>query len=551
MNELRNEARRVTGLLPLLVLGALAVGCEKLRDELPDGGKPNVDRTGGSGGSQPATGGRGGSTGGGGAGGGGTSGGGTSGAGGVDAPPGAGDDGPACPVGETRCAPGAMVVEQCGVSGTWAVKETCSSVCANGACTGMCTPADKHCGTNQTPETCTPEGAWMPGTKCEFVCTGKGECAGVCTPGSKRCNPTSALVPETCNELGQWVAEAACPNLCSSGSCSGSCMPGTKRCRMDIPETCSPMGTWEPGTRCQFVCTGNGECTGECKPSTRRCAGTGGVQPELCDPNGRWAAEGSACPALCTNGTCMNCPNNTVLQNGMCVACGNANQACCSNGCPNGQNLFCRSGTCRLEIPNGSSCSSNATCASGNCVGGRCCNSSCGGDCQECSSGTCQNRNSGSCGSGRECRSGTCTACGGNGQTCCANNSCSSGRCTNGRCCSGDLVGSGNGCSCPSNRPKSCSGNRCIENDQCCDSCTGRKECRDGACRCRTMTHGDPCCDNQCNPQDRDSNGPDRLICEGGTCLNISTICGDSGQRCCEQGDPCFNGLTCTSGRCR
>ena len=35
---------------------------------------------------------------------------------------------------------------------------------------------------------------------------------------------------ETCNESGQWIAEAPCQNLCSSGSCAGSCMPGTKRC---------------------------------------------------------------------------------------------------------------------------------------------------------------------------------------------------------------------------------------------------------------------------------------------------------------------------------
>ena len=191
------------------------------------------------------------------------------------------------------------------VGGGWSAKETCASICSGGACTGMCTPGDKHCAANQTPEICSPEGQWMPGTACEFVCSGKGDCTGACKPGTKRCSPSNMLVPETCSESGQWTAATPCQNLCSSGSCAGSCMPGQKRCRGDIPETCSPMGTWEPGARCQFVCTGAGDCSGECKPGAGRCAG---LQAQECAPDGRWANDGSACQFVCSNGNCTgNC----------------------------------------------------------------------------------------------------------------------------------------------------------------------------------------------------------------------------------------------------
>ena len=51
----------------------------------------------------------------------------------------------------------------------------------------------------------------MPGTACQFVCSGKGDCGGLCKPADKRCSPTTNIVPETCSEAGQWVAGATLP----------------------------------------------------------------------------------------------------------------------------------------------------------------------------------------------------------------------------------------------------------------------------------------------------------------------------------------------------
>jgi hypothetical protein len=154
----------------------------------------------------------------------------------------------------------------------------------------MCTPGSKHCGTNQTPETCNAEGEWVADAMaCPNVCSGMGACTGECKPGSKRCSGAGNLTTQTCDENGAWVSGPVCPNVCSSGSCGGDCMPGAKRCGANnTPQTCGPMGTWEPAAMaCQFICTGAGECTGDCKPGAKQCLGT---IPQICDQNARWRA---------------------------------------------------------------------------------------------------------------------------------------------------------------------------------------------------------------------------------------------------------------------
>jgi hypothetical protein len=160
-----------------------------------------------------------------------------------------------CSAGETRCASMGAVVEVCTVAGTWVMKETCTAICTAGACAGMCAPNSKHCGPNQTPESCDSNGEWVAGNMpCPNVCTGQGECTGACKPGTKRCSGPNNLTTQTCDEKGAWVDGQVCPNVCSSGSCGGECSPGTKRCGANnTPQTCSAMGTWEPGQACMFV----------------------------------------------------------------------------------------------------------------------------------------------------------------------------------------------------------------------------------------------------------------------------------------------------------
>ena len=114
---------------PLILLAAAA--CSDLRESPPS----NVDRPDGQGGSagSQSTGGRGGS------GGSASNDAPVAGTGGgvVDAAPNADGD-VACNAGATRCA--GAVVEVCTIAGAWVMKETCTAVCAAGACAGMCTP---------------------------------------------------------------------------------------------------------------------------------------------------------------------------------------------------------------------------------------------------------------------------------------------------------------------------------------------------------------------------------------------------------------------------
>ncbi len=138
----------------ILVLAGLAAGCAD-----PNKYDPNTDPARTDARSQ-SDGPAGGSSGAGGGADAGSTTGGTSGSGGspvLDAP--SESSTPACTAGATRCASSGAAVEVCTVEGEWVAKETCPSTCASGACSGMCRPTEKHCGANQTPETCSAAGA--------------------------------------------------------------------------------------------------------------------------------------------------------------------------------------------------------------------------------------------------------------------------------------------------------------------------------------------------------------------------------------------------------
>jgi hypothetical protein len=257
-----------------------------------------------------------------------------------------------CLAGATRCAGSGPTVEVCTVQGTWVMKEACTSVCQNGACSGTCRAGEKHCAANQTPETCSDQGDWVAGDACPNSCTGAGVCGGDCKPSSKRCDVANPLTPQTCDENGKWISGPPCSNLCSSGSCGGSCMPGIRRCGANqTPETCSPKGTWEPDpSPCQFVCSGAGECAGACKPSAKQCAG---LTPQVCDTNGSWKDAAGPCARGCAAGAC--CGNNTEAAGDRCTACGAQGQPCCTIAQPDcsGSQLTCSNGKCVVPCGDG------------------------------------------------------------------------------------------------------------------------------------------------------------------------------------------------------
>jgi MYXO-CTERM domain-containing protein len=169
-------------------------------------------------------------------------------------------------------------------------------------------------------------------------------------------------------------------------------------------------------------------------------------------------------PYLC-GGSSANCPSSC------------ATNSDCTPG------AYCRAdGTCQPLEPNGTACSSGTVCATGNCIEGVCCNTSCGGACDSCalpatlgvcspaaqgspgapscapyvcsgSSGTCP----GLCADDDDCvataycnPSQACTPKKVNGLSCAAANECTSGACADGVCCTSDCSGGCDACNLPS-----------------------------------------------------------------------------------------------------
>jgi hypothetical protein len=179
---------------------------------------------------------------------------------------------------------------------------------------------------------------------------------------------------------------------------SGECEPGERSCEGRVPTLCSANGVWESaGSACPFVCT-SGSCSGGCVPTATQCADE--TTRQTCDSSGEWGADHS-CSAACVGDDC----------DGVCVPgarrCDElTRQQCSSDGqwlndgapCP----VACSAGACTGACtPSQTQCSSNTerqTCTSNHewgtpvecdyvCVAG-----ACGGVCEpgsvECVPGT-------------------------------------------------------------------------------------------------------------------------------------------------------------------
>ena len=108
-----------------------------------------------------------------------------------------------------RCVDG-TTLQSC-VSGAWGTFSTCSYVCLDNACSGVCTPGTTSCASDTQLQTCSSEGAWTV-TTCPNACVGM-TCGGVCRPEATTpcADACSDIGSETCGSNGQW------------GPCSVSC----------------------------------------------------------------------------------------------------------------------------------------------------------------------------------------------------------------------------------------------------------------------------------------------------------------------------------------
>lgn len=355
----------------------------------------------------------------------------------------------------------------------WLHDQDCPFVCANGACTGECTPDAKRCNPDgKTAETCDGTGKWASPMSCPFVCN-DGACGGECVPDDKRCSDTSHL--QTCGANGMFGAPAECSNqACVNGSCGGSCAPGALRCNANAVERCDDTGHYVVMQACTGKTCQNNACVGVCGPGDQQCAGASSYV--TCDTTGQYgtiqtSCNGAACSAGQCTGSCTpsstQCkPNSaTIVQTCSDVGVWVDSSTCMNKACVNGS---C-SGVCS---PGSKQCSSGGVQTCGNdgqwgatsaCTNQACVNGSCTGMCMP---GATQCNTSG--------QVETCDNTGNyGGATACVMKTCVKGVCT-GECASGDKR-----CATGSNSVEACNASGMYAPFQ---DCSSSQICRNNAC---------------------------------------------------------------------
>jgi hypothetical protein len=276
-------------------------------------------------------------------------------------------------------------------------------------------------------------------------CLATSDCSeGVCTAGVC-CNQECSLTCQSCS-TGQCQAQSAQQRCGNSG---GVCF-GVEQCALPAGGGCTTSAQCGGNLECKQCqgggsqCTAPEDCCGGCGAGAYQCVGgecgcplqAGGLQQidcggGLCAVNRAGACCPGSPPANCncdpTDNLCKECLQNNQCTSGPANSVGqcNTNRTCsysclpgfkkcndtcianaaCCGGCPAGQQ--CPNGQCLVNA--GGACSAGgAACASGNCSGGRCCNTGCTGGCFP--DGTC------GCPAGMQFARGQCRA--GSGASC-------------------------------------------------------------------------------------------------------------------------------------
>jgi hypothetical protein len=357
---------------------------------------------------------------------------------------------------------------------------------------------------------------------------------------------------------------------CSPYLCSGTSAACTTSCTDD---TGCANGYYCQGGTCQLAIANGQTCTRDRLCSSGHCA------------------DGYCCDQVC-NGACDACnlPNKlgacTPLADGSAGSpsctpylCNGIDQICptaCSGDADCVTGTFCNAGACTATLANGASCLRTRQCTSGNCVDGYCCDTACGGSCDECASnpGTCTIMPAGSagvpacapflcggtsascattcssnsdCAASSYCQNGVCFGLKANSSTCAADSECFSGFCTDGFCCDArcsDLIcGSCSAipgrCSAapegtaPRGAPNGCGNYACNGQQQSCPNppactqdldCVSPNVCAFGSCVPK-LTQSSPCqSDGQC----MSNHCIDHVCCDTG-CLGACFACNLAG----------------------
>ena len=433
-----------------------------------------------------------------------------------------------CTPGESRCT-GDVTIEVCSSAGLWEESDCGAQACVAGsgdggvdACSGVCRPSTTQCSDDDNVERCDENGTWSLQTDCGGGTCDQAQCTGACTDGALQCgtNGSGDSILIACVGSAWQTEELAtvCQFACGEDTggdlaCVGVCDPGSKQCDTNSTgvETCSQDAEWGTASDCTFGCN-SGACR-TCTPGSTECDGTGTRE---CDPNGEWGST-SACQFGCLDGDCFECTPGTSR----CL--NESTREVCNNG-----------GEWVTASCNNKACSENSGSSTSSCVGvcspfdTRCS----GSDVQECStSGTWVT--SQSCGS---CTNGACSGDCSPGDTQCAADGVTK------QTCFFDMSSMTSDWS--NAQTESCT-NACINGD-----CTA---CQPGATTCQGTSL------QQCN-QDGSIGASTNCAfgCENNSCNECSdgdARCFGGGRQVCVDGNwdsprACSSGLACYQGKC-
>ena len=489
--------------------------------------------------------------------------------------------------------------QPCATSDQCATGSCADGFCCNSACGGTCESCSLpgrvgfcdpvEAGTDLAGEctalaasTCGTTGACSGARSCELWAAGT-----VCQARSCSGDRAVAYDAHVCNGSGSCVAgssQTCSPNLCSAttGLCqtacsAGSCQPGYicsvgNVCLKDQGQTCTGNTECNTGHCADGVCCETG-CAGTCE----HCNGSGRLG--FCDPVTLGTDPDNECAtdsittcgktgncsgartcqlypsgATCQYATCPTYTSSLAAEHcngiGTCVAaspvdCGsftcNPGTGICRVECVTAEDcapgLSCANGQCLTS--SGTSCSGDTDCATGFCTDGVCCESRCGGTCENCAltgrAGHCDAIPVGT-DPADECSTQLPSTCGRTG-ACSGARSCqvwSAGTvCAGASCASGSLSNNQRVCngtgSCQALTTTSCSPLVCDSTSGTCRaSCTTAADCQSGyACS------GNVCRLDRSYPCSRD------LECASGFCTDgvcCESRCGGTCESCVMSG---------------
>lgn len=362
------------------------------------------------------------------------------------------------------------------------------------------------------------------------------------------------------------VFVARLPNFAQGAACAatsecavGECVDGVC-CDKPCGGPCEACSALKKGAGVDGVC---GPVAADTDPKAACSVGTGACAADgLCDGAGKcrsFAKAGASCGAdACSAGKVARkvCKGDSSLCLEVKTSC--APFACAAGACKTSCALdgdcdaaaFCAAdGLCRTKAAAGESCTDARTCASGFCVDGVCCSTSCGGQCERCDGPT-----KGSCAPTKGVPAGGRPACGGAGSVCAG--SCDG---VNGGACSHPV---GKECSARCSAGAQTLG-LCSKDGACLEApaqgcngfvCDGATRCRSWCANSDECSAGFRCQAGACEPIARDQCTPD----ESGVLKTDGTLvsCGDyrcSAGKCfetCTISDQCAGGRVCSSGVC-